>query len=743
MTVRPRFCDSEYFAPALTALAAFCLYLFCLAPSIATGGDCGELVSASYNLGIAHPSGYALYCIAGKIFATILPFGEIAWRYNLFSAVCGAVTCGLIALIVSRLTTAQGAPNQNASNQNVSREVSPPFWPPLLAGLLLAGLTFFGSQALIAEVYAPNGLIVALAFLCLVNWDRNPEIKHLAALGAVLGLGLNLHLSILFLFPGIVVFLLWKFRDSSALRGSTRLSGSTPMRSRTPFKAGFAFAIFFLLGFAVTLYLPWRAATFPEPLKTQISGQQYSWGQTLDWGHPVDFPRWKAHVLVQQYKSLLLKPVSVALFGRSFQARTFVQSPQGALALLQQLLLFLALQFLWSTPLIFVGAVQSWRRRITLNRALPAFFAVTFLLNVFIAINYSVDNVFDIANFLFPAYLVLAIWLGLGIDWLLQTAAKQGENLDRKQKTPIWRWRFLTTAKLFLLGAVVLQWMFFAMTSSWRGNTRALDATLLRATAMEKLARESNGKPSLLMLSDDTLFPFWYAQTVLRKAETTRTPWGVAMHAFEDQQKLPELAGRLLKTGPVATTQWRADLDAKFPYAPLTKTGNLWQLTTGVLPPPAQTLKPRSNLKAGVAHGQFLQREIRRGELVGFQMDFVAPVFLYKRLPPNDRAHNSAQIGFAEVLVAPRELALRPTFQQTNISIGKKPLVWKQSRRLVIPSLLPLSGAGGQLLRATLPFEFPIGLKPGDYDVWARIVPLASGGESEWKKVDSMRLIVR
>ena len=719
-----RFRRSEYSAPCAVALAAFCLYLFCLAPSVATGGDCGELISASYNLGIAHPSGYALYCIVGKVFATLFPFGEIAWRYNLFSAVCGAATCGIVALLVSRLTVSSSTVSRSAPSEDFAR-----FWSPLCAGLLLAGLNFFGSQALIAEVYAPTGLIVALTFLCLANWNRESQLKHLAALGGVLGLALNLHLSVLFLGPGLLAFFVLKHHEHRS---------SLPRRS-TPIAAFCAFAVCFLLGLSVTLYLPLRAATFPEPLTTQISGQKYSWGQTLDWGHPADFPRWKAHVLVQQYKSLLLKPVSVSVFGREFQGRTFVQTPQGALTLFGQLLAFLALQFLWSTPLIFAGAIQSFRRRSTPGRALAAFFAITFLVNVFVAVNYSVDNVFDIANFLFPAYIVLAIWLGLGIHWLLEVADFFGQRLDKNRENSRWSWRFLALAKSFLLGAIALQWMFFVMTSSWQGNTRTLDATLLRAEAAEKLQQKTGRAPSLLLFSDDTLFPFWYAQTVLGKAKSARTPWGEAMHAFENQKKLPELAGRLLKTGPVATTQWREDLDARFPLAPLTKTGNLWQLTRGVLPPPAVVIMASRAQKPGVVRGRFLQREIRRGELVGFQLDFAPPIFINRRVPAIDRAQNSTQIGFAEVLVAPRELALRPDFLQTDISIGTKPLVLKQARRLVVPS----QNAAGQMLRATLPFEFSIGLKPGDYEVWARIVPDTSGSEIEWKKVDAMRLIVR
>src|SRR4028119_2317230 len=85
---------------AMAGLCALLLYLAGVSSTVTYGGDCGELIAASYRLGIAHPTGYPLYCLLGRLFATICPFGEVAWRYNVLSALLGATAVGLITATV-------------------------------------------------------------------------------------------------------------------------------------------------------------------------------------------------------------------------------------------------------------------------------------------------------------------------------------------------------------------------------------------------------------------------------------------------------------------------------------------------------------------------------------------------------------------------------------------------------------------------------------------------------------------
>ena len=74
----------------------FLLYLATLAPTV-TFEDSGELITAAYGLGVAHPPGYPIFCIVGKAFS-MLPVGSVAWRLNLMSAFFTAASAGVLAM---------------------------------------------------------------------------------------------------------------------------------------------------------------------------------------------------------------------------------------------------------------------------------------------------------------------------------------------------------------------------------------------------------------------------------------------------------------------------------------------------------------------------------------------------------------------------------------------------------------------------------------------------------------------
>jgi len=87
----------------LLFLSSFAIYLYTLFPSVAIYRDAGEMASVTFTLGIAHPPGYPLYVILGKLFSLLIPFGNIAYRINIMSAFFGALTCGIFYLAVKDL----------------------------------------------------------------------------------------------------------------------------------------------------------------------------------------------------------------------------------------------------------------------------------------------------------------------------------------------------------------------------------------------------------------------------------------------------------------------------------------------------------------------------------------------------------------------------------------------------------------------------------------------------------------
>src|SRR5215470_4440956 len=97
----PLFGRTDWWTAGLTFAIMWVIYLLTLAPEL-TLEDCGELVTGSFYAGIPHPPGYPVWTIYSWLWTVLLPFGNPAWRVAVGEAFSGAVSCGLIALIVSR-----------------------------------------------------------------------------------------------------------------------------------------------------------------------------------------------------------------------------------------------------------------------------------------------------------------------------------------------------------------------------------------------------------------------------------------------------------------------------------------------------------------------------------------------------------------------------------------------------------------------------------------------------------------
>jgi hypothetical protein len=219
---------------ALTALALF-VYVQTLTPSLSyLSPDGNELATVPYLLSLAHSPGYPVYTWLGKVF-TMLPFGDIAHRVNLMSAVMGALSIGgLYQLITISL-------NPRVSSPLLRRAAA------LASALLFAFSLTFWSQSVIAEVYAPNIAFIALTLLALLHWERTQRDRDFFLFALVFGLSLGTHISNLGFAPAFVVFIL--LTDPSTLK-----------RPRWWFAAIAGFGI----GILQFLWLPLRADTLND-----------------------------------------------------------------------------------------------------------------------------------------------------------------------------------------------------------------------------------------------------------------------------------------------------------------------------------------------------------------------------------------------------------------------------------------------------------------------------------------------
>jgi hypothetical protein len=148
---------------------SFLLYLSTLAPTVVTlFDDSLEFQLVTYQLGIAHPTGYPLYTLLGRLF-TFLPVGDVAYRVNLMSALFGAATVSLLYLLVLQMAPAR-------PDSRMLATVRSPGWPLHVGGmvgaLLLAVSLIFWQQATIAEVYTLNAFFVVLLLVIATSSPR-------------------------------------------------------------------------------------------------------------------------------------------------------------------------------------------------------------------------------------------------------------------------------------------------------------------------------------------------------------------------------------------------------------------------------------------------------------------------------------------------------------------------------------------------------------------------------------------
>lgn len=170
----PFFRRVDWMAALLATLISLGVYLYTLAPDV-TLEDSGELAVGSMYAGVPHPPGYPMWTIYSWFFTKILPFSNIAWRVAVSSAVAAALSCGLLALMVSRGTQLilSGLETFKSLTKKTERGLS--LCSGLSAGLIFGFNGFIWSQAVIVEVYTLGILTFALTLALLMRWFYRPQ----------------------------------------------------------------------------------------------------------------------------------------------------------------------------------------------------------------------------------------------------------------------------------------------------------------------------------------------------------------------------------------------------------------------------------------------------------------------------------------------------------------------------------------------------------------------------------------
>ena len=171
-------------AAALSFLAALALYVLTVSRTVGPV-DSGALVIAATTGGVAHPPGFPLFLLLGRVFAH-LPGLSPAFGVNLLSSVTTAGACAALCLA----TTALAQPFAGRS--------SPRFG--LAAGLVAAASLNLWSWATIAEVYGLSNCLTALVVWAVARWhlageDAGARRRWLVVIALLGGLGAANHTS--------------------------------------------------------------------------------------------------------------------------------------------------------------------------------------------------------------------------------------------------------------------------------------------------------------------------------------------------------------------------------------------------------------------------------------------------------------------------------------------------------------------------------------------------------------------
>jgi hypothetical protein len=146
--MRPPGVGVSVFAPSAAVLAW-------LARPAVGFRDAGELATASYVLGVAHPTGFSVDLLWLRLWA-MLPLGDVAARQNLGVAITAAAALGVLAALVELACRRLGAP----AGATVAA------WLAALA--MLCWQTFLGT-AIAVEVYSTALLAVLFSALALAR----------------------------------------------------------------------------------------------------------------------------------------------------------------------------------------------------------------------------------------------------------------------------------------------------------------------------------------------------------------------------------------------------------------------------------------------------------------------------------------------------------------------------------------------------------------------------------------------
>ncbi len=369
--------EKKYLVAILIYIIAFAGYLKTMSPTVSFE-DSGEFITISYVLGDAHPPGYPLYTLFGKIF-TFIPISNIAFRVVSLSAYFGAGIVLLLYFIILLLFE--------------NSKARPSILAAATAALVFAFSSVQWDLSIIDEVYSMSTFFVALQVFMLLKWQKSLDepytniyekyslrrMGYLYAFSMIYGLSFGVHqVAVLF----VVAFLYFIFANDYKIL----LDPTSAENALITLKNSAILLFMWCIGFLVFFYLPVRSVNNP----------------TIDWGDPETWFGFQDVFLRRQYGG-------TPGFGSSF--------PE----FLKKIPFFdLSHQF---TPIFVIPVLFGIWKQYKLNikhfvfiSCLFVSYSVGFLLIIDPPIPYELPLLLQ--TFYIPLHFTLAIWMGMGFSYV-------------------------------------------------------------------------------------------------------------------------------------------------------------------------------------------------------------------------------------------------------------------------------------------------------------------------------------
>lgn len=326
-----------------------------------TGEDAGELLAAAHGFGVPHPPGYPLWLLLSWAADHLLPWGSVAWRVSLVSAIPAAAANALLLAVALKTLRHRLAAVTAAALFAVSRT----HW----------------TQAVIPEVYGLNTFFIGAQVLLLLHLAERPTAGRLVALAAVCGLSATNHTSAL---PLGAVFAAGAVLVAPGLLRRPRVVASALVAALLP----------------LLLYLVLPLASAHEPY--------------LDWGNPETSDALWQHMTRAQYAEVEAEAATTGGQAEHLRRLGILADWAGRQFGSGWVLLLAAL----GAGALFVRQTGAWLLLLAVG------WLSSVGVTRYTAFPFEREHMYAVQIFWIPAWLALAWFLGGGLDVVLGWLAR-------------------------------------------------------------------------------------------------------------------------------------------------------------------------------------------------------------------------------------------------------------------------------------------------------------------------------